>query len=90
VIDDVQYLNINPKRVPIGHAEVEVEINDNGEEMKGLMVAGLVGTSVQGARTDDGKVVRNGQLSPVSAWWMFIPGERTSIPSTQSLGRFGY
>jgi hypothetical protein len=84
MVDGVRYLNVNPKRVPIGHAEVELHLDDNGEKILGLMTAGSIGTSVKDTKTDAGGIVRDGEVSPISAWWMYIPGDKT--PQAQVAG----
>jgi hypothetical protein len=74
-IDGVCYPGLNPKNVPIGHAEVDVALTDNRVAMDGRMVAGLVGVSVTDAALANGSTVPRGQVSPASAWWMFVAAE---------------
>jgi hypothetical protein len=72
-VDGVRYLTLDPSKIPFGHTEVDIFIHDNGEDMMGKMVAGLVGMDIRDACTDDGAVVPDGEVRPVPAWWMFIP-----------------
>ena len=58
--------------VPLGHASVDVLLDDNGEEFDTLMVAGLVATRV--SDSGDTSLSESGirdTVSPVSGWWIF-------------------
>jgi hypothetical protein len=75
VMDDVHYHPVDIENIPSACAEVDVLLNDNGEEFNTVMVAGLVGMSAKSARDErkgDGLVVEKGEVAPVAAWWMYI------------------
>ena len=58
--------------VPLGHASVDVLLDDNGEEFDTLMVAGLIATRV--SDSGDTSLSESGTrdtVSPVAGWWMF-------------------
>jgi hypothetical protein len=60
------YPVINSNDVPVGFCEVDVKVNDNGEEFDCLMVSGHV------AHRAEGNV---DTVCPFSAWFMFTKGE---------------
>jgi hypothetical protein len=74
-IDGVQYHVMDADDIPIAHAEVDVKLNDNGAEFETVMFAGLVGMSLGDVQMENEQVVKNAELSPVAAWWMFIAGD---------------
>jgi hypothetical protein len=80
-IDGVRYHHVDTDNIPSASAEVDVLLNDNGEEFNTVMVAGLVGMSTAIARDQrkgDGSVVENGEVAPVAAWWMYITESSTT------------
>jgi hypothetical protein len=75
-MDGVQYHVIDSDNVPPSTAEVDVQLNDNGQELECVMVAGIVGASSRSAKVDGGDDVCDGEIQPVSAWWMFTVGPK--------------
>jgi hypothetical protein len=79
-IDGVTYHPIDIRNISRSSMEVEVEINDSGKKVDGLMVAGMVGTSSEDVVMEGGETITAGQLAPLPAWWMYIVSEDTSPP----------
>jgi hypothetical protein len=75
-MDGMHYHTLDTTKIPSACAEVDVRLNDNGEQFDTVMVAGMVGMStadVLDQRTvKDGTVIKNGEVAPVAAWWMYI------------------
>lgn len=72
VMDGARYSSIDIKTVPQGYSSVPVKLEDNGEEIESLMVAGSIG--IKGRSS--GKAMENGDvgldsLQPVSGWGIF-------------------
>lgn len=68
--------------IPSAYADVDVKLNDNGEEFETLMVAGLVGARV--CNSGDTKLSNTGMgdsLKPVAGWWMFIKKKEDRVPA---------
>ena len=67
--------------VPTGFCEIDVKVNDNGEELECLMVSGHVASLVEGEKRDT--------IRPVPAWFMFVKAEcedpMTQLASEDSL-----
>ncbi|KAJ7105180.1 hypothetical protein C8R44DRAFT_681506 [Mycena epipterygia] len=62
--------------VPPGYAEVDVTLDDNGEMLNCVMVAGLVGTSVSSSGdTALSETGTDDTVRPVAGWWMFTKKE---------------
>ena len=57
---------VDTDEIPAGCTGVDVLLDDNGEELKCMMTAGLFGTEI----ITDAKGRRN-TVRPVSGWWMF-------------------
>ncbi|KAF8670643.1 hypothetical protein AX14_005830 [Amanita brunnescens Koide BX004] len=70
VLDGVFYPKIDSKDIPIGFAEVDVELDDNGEKFDTTLVAGSVGSQIC-VGTDS---VRD-TIRPLPAWWYVIMEE---------------
>ncbi|KAI0083897.1 hypothetical protein BDY19DRAFT_609389 [Irpex rosettiformis] len=71
-LDGAQYHVVTMKYIPLGHASVDVLLNDNGEEFKTVMVAGLVATRV--SDSEDTSLSEHGtrdSISPAPGWWIF-------------------
>ncbi|KAF9525538.1 hypothetical protein CPB83DRAFT_796286 [Crepidotus variabilis] len=64
VLDDVPYSFIDFDDVPSGYCEVNVKLDDNGQEIDCMMVSGLMGSTVEGEKRDT--------LRPLPAWFMFV------------------
>lgn len=63
-IDGIEYRRINCSRIPVGFCEVDVKVDDNGQELDCMMVAGHVASAVEGTNSDT--------LRPAPAWFMFV------------------
>ena len=70
VLDGVSYPKIDNQDIPIGFAEVDVELDDNGEKFDSTLVAGSVGSQIC-VGTDS---VRN-TIRPLPGWWYVIMEE---------------
>ena len=72
VLEGARFHRVDTGDIPPAYAEVDVLLDDNGQEFKTLMVAGLVGMAVT-----DSEVKRpdhsgkNDTIQPVSGWWIF-------------------
>ncbi|KAF8964470.1 hypothetical protein BDZ97DRAFT_1815253 [Flammula alnicola] len=66
VLDGVEYPLIDTQDVPIGFCEVDVKLDDNGEEFDCMMVAGHLASRIEGVNKDS--------LRPLPTWFMFIKG----------------
>ncbi|KAJ3502541.1 hypothetical protein NLJ89_g8841 [Agrocybe chaxingu] len=62
-VDGVRYHAVDIKSVPVGYCEVDVLLIDNGDKFECMMVAGHVGSTIEGQRDT---------LRPLSGWFMFI------------------
>lgn len=63
-LDNIQYPLIGESDVPNGFCQVDVELDDNGEEFNCLMVAGHLAGLVTGEEKDT--------LQPLPSWFMFV------------------
>ncbi|KAF8697075.1 hypothetical protein AX14_001469 [Amanita brunnescens Koide BX004] len=70
VLDGVPYPKIDNQDIPIGFAEVDVELDDNGQKFDTTLVAGSVGSQIC-VGTDS---VRD-TIRPLPAWWYVIMEE---------------
>jgi hypothetical protein len=77
-LDGIDYPIIDSKDVPTGFCEVDVKLDDNGEELDCMMVSGHVASLVEGEKRDT--------VRPVPAWFMFIKAE-CEDPMTQLAAR---
>lgn len=76
-LGDVRYPVIEFNNIPNGFCEVDVLVDDNGVEFKCMMVAGHVGFTVSGERSDT--------LQPSPHWFMFEKEEveeKLSFPTS--------
>jgi len=60
---------VNMNDIPPAYGQVDVQLNDNGELVDTVMIAGVVGFKVLG----DGE--NRNTLTPYSGWWMFTLDE---------------
>lgn len=63
-LDGVKYSVLNPKNIPIGFCDVDVDLNDNGTHFDCMMVSGHSARNTAGKRMD--------AVSPMPAWFMFV------------------
>ncbi|TKA72609.1 hypothetical protein B0A49_07170 [Cryomyces minteri] len=71
-LDGVRYHRLEREDVPVGYCSVPMHLNDHGEELRTLMVAGSVGLSV----SSSGQELHSGgkgldSLQPEVGWWLF-------------------
>jgi hypothetical protein len=72
VLDDVTYHRTDSAEIPQGFAEVDVKLDDNGQNFDTTLVAGLVGTLI--CDSGDKSLSEEGKrdtAKPFSAWWIF-------------------
>lgn len=77
-LDGIDYPIIDSQDVPIGFCEVDVKVNDNGEELECMMVSGHVASLVEGEKRDT--------IRPLPAWFMFVK-EECEDPMTRLASR---
>ncbi|KAF9525534.1 hypothetical protein CPB83DRAFT_818495 [Crepidotus variabilis] len=63
-LDGIPYGFIDGDDISPGYCEVDVKLDDNGEEMDCVMVSGLMGSVIEGEKKDT--------LRPLPAWFMFV------------------
>jgi NADH:ubiquinone oxidoreductase subunit len=63
--------------IPPAYGQVDVQLNDNGELVDTVMIAGVVGFKVLG----DGE--NRNTLTPYSGWWMFTLDEELKEEAEQ-------
>ncbi|KAJ6573513.1 hypothetical protein DFH09DRAFT_1152020 [Mycena vulgaris] len=71
VLDGTPYHHLESDSVPPAYAEVDVKLNDNGEMIDCLMLAGLVGARVSSSA--DRTLSASGEndtIHPVPGWWI--------------------
>ena len=66
-LDRVPFFFIPTTRIPPGYCEVDVDVNDNGVEIKCMMVAGHVAYSASSTAGDE----RMDTVRPSAEWFMF-------------------
>jgi len=74
VLDDAEYNVIDSDEVPNGFCEVDVKLDDNGEELECMMVSGHLASRVEGLKKDT--------LRPLPSWFMFVK-EQCETPRTR-------
>ncbi|KAJ7633289.1 hypothetical protein FB45DRAFT_1148979 [Roridomyces roridus] len=73
VFDDTPYHTVMTSQVPPAYAEVDVKLNDNGEEIDSFMLAGMVGMHV--SSSGDQSLSSSGEndtVRPVAGWWICV------------------
>jgi hypothetical protein len=70
ILDGVKYHSVDTKKIPSAVAEVPVELNDNGEVLDTVMVAGLVGSQLTSSKGPS--LEAPDTLSPAAGWWIYI------------------
>lgn len=68
----MHYHILNTDKIALGHAAVDVLIDDNGEIFPSRMVAGFAGIRV--SDSGDSRLSESGQrdvTAPVPGWWIF-------------------
>lgn len=71
-LDGFPYPTIESQDVPCGYACLDVMLEDNGQLMETMLIAGSVGAQI--CSTEKTELFRNGlrdTVRPVSAWWYF-------------------
>jgi hypothetical protein len=71
-LDGIPYHRIDSQDVPPGYLEVDVLLDDNGDEFKTMMVAGQVGMRI--CSSGDKRLLPDGQcdtVQPIAGWWIF-------------------
>ena len=71
VLDGVSYPKIDDQNIPLGFAEVDVKLDDNGEEFDTTLVAGSVGSQICMGTNSTRNTIR-----PLPAWWYVIMEEK--------------
>ena len=72
VLDGVSYPKIDSEDVPAGFAEVDVELDDNGEIFETTFVAGSIGSQICMSTSSVRDAIR-----PLPAWWYVVMEEVT-------------
>ncbi|KAJ7119587.1 hypothetical protein C8R44DRAFT_788448 [Mycena epipterygia] len=76
VLDGTPFHRLDSRKVPAGFAEVDVKLNDCGQEFNCAMTAGMIGMKV--SSSGDASFSSSGTddtVRPVAGWWMY---EKTS------------
>lgn len=72
-LDGFPYPTIEGEDVPCGYVCLDVMLDDHGEVMETMLIAGSVGAQI--CSTEKTELFRNGlrdTVRPVSAWWYFV------------------
>ena len=64
ILDGTEYNFIDSRDVPYGFCDVDVKLNDNGDELECMMVSGHLASRVEGPKKDT--------LRPLPSWFMFV------------------
>lgn len=68
IYEGLRYPVIDTNDIPQGFCEVDVKLDDNGQEFDCIMVAGHVGYIASGKSALD-------TLQPAAEWFMFVKGD---------------
>ena len=69
VLDGMTYHEVKSTKVPAAFTSVPVKIDDNGDMVPAIFVAGLVG--IRWSNSEGNSKSGLDTISPVSGWWMF-------------------
>ena len=84
VLDDVAYPMIDADSIPPGCAEVDVELDDNGQKFDTTVVAGSIGSQICVGRNSTRNTVR-----PLPAWWFLVTNTAEVTDSSSRMWRYG-
>jgi Domain of unknown function (DUF4419) len=73
-LDGVRYPAIDVADIPDGYCQVDVKLDDNGQELKCMLVAGHVGYVERDdlePDADTGETLKN-TLQPSPEWFLFV------------------
>ncbi|KAH0826953.1 hypothetical protein J3R83DRAFT_4611 [Lanmaoa asiatica] len=74
-LDGFPYPTIDCDAIPCGYTYVDVKLDDNGELLDTMFVAGTIGSQICSVKA---KLFSNGTrntVQPLPAWWYFIKGK---------------
>ncbi|OQV19521.1 hypothetical protein BV898_06508 [Hypsibius exemplaris] len=70
-LDGVKFHRLDADDIPSAYAQVDVKLNDNGQKINTMMVAGMMGYRVSDSeKTANGHDGKNDSLQPVAGWWI--------------------
>lgn len=75
-LDGFPYPTVDSRDVPCGYVSLDVMLDDNGQVVETMLVAGSVGAQI--CSTEKTELFRNGMrdtVRPVSGWWYFTKRE---------------
>ncbi|KAF9165432.1 hypothetical protein BGX20_000611 [Mortierella sp. AD010] len=80
ILGGASYHRVYNDLIPHGYAEVNVVINDNGNKIPSMMIAGHVGAQI--SSSEDKELSSTGErdtVRPATGWWIFttLGGEKT-------------
>ena len=82
-LDGIIYHTIDTDEIPAGVAEVDMKLDDNGQEFDCVLTAGHVGAQIcdSGDKSLSPDGLRD-TARPISAWWMFAKkdGDQEELP----------
>jgi hypothetical protein len=81
VFDGLRYPCLDTSDIPPGSCEVDIKLDDNGEEMDCMMVAGHIGNTVSASKPEG----IMDTLQPQAEWFMFVKEDR---PVPEYMARF--
>ncbi|PIL35816.1 hypothetical protein GSI_01476 [Ganoderma sinense ZZ0214-1] len=82
-LDGVPYFSLDMKDIPAGYSEVDVLVDDNGEELECRMVSGHLASAVSKA-AEDGPF---DTLSPAPQWFIYVKAPPDSKPAKRGNGQ---
>jgi len=77
-LDGVPYPHVNTVQISPGTIEADAKLDDNGQVLQTLLVAGGVGSAVSssGDKALSGSGERD-TMRPVPGWWIFVKNEKS-------------